>query len=337
MNKKSIKETIVKMLQVRESALVVLIILFGMIMMVVRPNFISPGNLLAILLSLSSTALVGCGMCILLVSGNMDLSVGSTAALAGVVTCLLFNMDFPILIAVFCGLMIGVLAGLLNGFVVTKWDISPFIVTLGSMSILRGFTQIISQGVTVINLPKAFTNFGQGNIFGIQHPIIVTLIAVIIFDFLLRKFRFFRQSYFVGGNEKAAKMTGIKVKKVKISNFIIVGVLAALTGITFASRFGNASVTIGTGMEMQVITACVIGGASLNGGEGTIVGAFLGALLMSMIVSALNLLGVDVYWQNVLTGIILVFAVIMDKVIKTRRETKISIETSKKREDKLAI
>jgi ribose transport system permease protein len=132
-------------------------------------------------------------------------------------------------------------------------------------------------------------------------------------------------------------MTGINVKKVKIINFIIVGVLAALAGITFASRFGNASVTIGTGMEMQVITASVIGGASLNGGEGTIAGSFLGAMLMSMLVSALNMLGVDVYWQNVLTGVILVFAVVMDTIIKTRRELGVRLETAKKREEKLSL
>ncbi|MDR1389113.1 MAG: ABC transporter permease [Treponema sp.] len=302
-----------------------------------RPKFLNLGNVLSIFLSLSSTALVGCGMCNLLVSGCMDLSVGSMAALSGVVTCLSIVGGVPVPLAFLMGLLIGVMGGLVNGFIVTKWNISPFIVTLGTMNIFRGLTQIIAQGVAVVRLPKSFTNFGQGNIFGIQFPIIVCICLVILFDTLLRHFRFFRQGYFVGGNEKSAAMTGINVKRVKIVNFVIVSTMAALAGIIFASRFGNASVTIGTGMEMQVITACVIGGASLNGGEGTIAGAFLGAMLMSMLVSALNLLGVDVYWQNVLTGVILVFAVVMDTIIKTRREIGIRLETARKKEEKASF
>jgi ribose transport system permease protein len=336
MKTNTLQNSVKKVFEIRESVLVLLIIIFAIIMTIVRPKFLGIGNVLSILLSLSSTALVGCGMCTLLVSGCMDLSVGSMSALSGVVTCLMIVAKVPVPLAFLIGLLIGAAGGLVNGFIVTKWNISPFIVTLGTMNIFRGLTQIIAQGVSVVRLPKAFTTFGQGNIFGIQYPIIVSIVIVIVFDTLLRHFRFFRQGYFVGGNEKSAAMTGINVKRIKIINFVIVSTLAALAGITFASRFGNASVTIGTGMEMQVITACVIGGASLNGGEGTIAGAFLGAMLMSMLVSSLNLLGVDVYWQNVLTGVILVFAVVMDTIIKTRREVGVRIETAKKREEKFS-
>jgi ribose transport system permease protein len=332
-----LRSNIKKIFEIRESVLMVLIIIFALVMTVVRPKFLGIGNVLSIFLSLSSTALVGCGMCTLLVSGCMDLSVGSMAALSGVVTCLSIVDGVPVPVAFLIGLLIGAAGGLVNGFIVTKWNISPFIVTLGTMNVFRGLTQIIAQGVSVVRLPRTFTNFGQGNVFGIQYPIIVCLFLIVLFDIFLRHFRFFRQGYFVGGNEKSAAMTGINVKRVKIINFVIVGTLAALAGITFASRFGNASVTIGTGMEMQVITACVIGGASLNGGEGTIAGAFLGAMLMSMLVSALNLLGVDVYWQNVLTGVILVFAVVTDTIIKNRRELGVRLETAKKREEKLSL
>jgi len=321
-----------KLFEIRESVLVILIIIFALAMTIVRPRFLGVGNILSILLSLSSTALVACGMCSLLVSGCMDLSVGSMAALSGVVSCLMIVDGMPVPLAFILGLLIGAGGGLINGLLVTHWNISPFIITLGTMNIFRGLTQIIAQGVAVVRLPRSFTNFGQGKIFGIQNPILVCLFIVIIFDILLRNFRFFRQGYYVGGNERSAVMTGINANKVKIINFIIVGILASLAGITFASRFGNASVTIGTGMEMQVITACVIGGASLRGGEGTIFGAFLGAMLMSMVVSALNLLGVDVYWQNVLTGVILIFAVVMDMIIKRKRELAVRLEIAKGRE-----
>jgi ribose transport system permease protein len=333
----ALQKSIKKILEIRESVLIILIIVFAIVMTIVRPKFLGIGNVLSILLSLSSTALVGCGMCTLLVSGCMDLSVGSMAALSGVITCLMIVDKVPVPLAFLLGLLIGVAGGFINGFIVTRWNISPFIVTLGTMNIFRGLTQITAQGVSVVRLPKSFTSLGQGNIFGIQYPIIICLLIVVLFDTLLRHFRFFRQGYFVGGNEKSAAMTGINVKKIKMVNFAIVSTLAALAGIIFASRFGNASVTIGTGMEMQVITACVIGGASLNGGEGTIAGAFLGAMLMSMLVSALNLLGVDVYWQNVLTGVILVFAVVTDTIIKTRKEIGVRIETAKKREEKISI
>jgi ribose transport system permease protein len=301
-----------------------------------KQKFLGGANILVILLSLSSTALIGCGMTVLLASGCMDLSVGSMAALAGVVTCQLFHGGavVPVPVAFLIGLAVGVVGGFLNGLVVTRWNISPFIVTLGTMNVFRGITQLLSQGVGVTGLPQSFLNFGQGTFLGIQYPIFVCVIAVIIFDILLRRHRFFRQSYFVGGNEKAALVTGIKVNRVKLINFVIVGGLAALVGVTLASRFGSASSSIGQGMEMQVITACVIGGASLSGGEGTVLGAFLGALLLSMITSALNMFGVDVYWQNVLTGLILIFTVVLDTILKTKRETMVRVDIAKKRLDK---
>lgn len=336
---KNEKFSIKKIFAIREGVLTAMIIVFALVVFLFKSKFLGGPNILVILLSLSSTALIGCGMTVLLASGCMDLSVGSMAALAGVVTCQLFTggSNFPVPVAFLIGLAVGVVGGMVNGLVVTRWNISPFIVTLGTMNVFRGITQLLSQGVGVTGLPEAFQNFGQGTFLGIQYPIFVCIIAVIIFDILLRRHRFFRQSYFVGGNEKAAIVTGIKVKRVKLINFMIVSTLAALVGVTLASRFGSASSSIGQGMEMQVITACVIGGASLSGGEGTVLGAFLGALLLSMITSALNMFGVDVYWQNVLTGMILVGTVVLDTVLKTKRETQVRVDIARKRLDKAAV
>ncbi len=333
--KKKSSFSLKKLFEVREAALFVLIVLFAVIMVCVRPKFLGMGNIMAILISMSSTAVVACGMCALLVTGMMDLSVGSMSALSGVICCqLMMNYNLPIIVAILGSLLLGALVGVVNGFFVIKWNISPFIVTLGTQYILRGLTQIIAEGYTIIGLPEAFTNLGQKSIAGIQLPIIYMIIIVIVFEILLRKFRFFRQFYFIGGNEKAATMTGMKTNRIKVIAFIIVDVLAAFVGVTFSARFGNASVTIGTGMEMQVITACVIGGASLSGGEGTILGATLGAHFMAMLTSALNMLGVDTFWQNVCTGLILIFAVVMDTIIKQRRELGVKVETAKKRDEK---
>ncbi|KJS50600.1 MAG: hypothetical protein VR66_02190 [Peptococcaceae bacterium BRH_c23] len=309
-----------RLLEVRELVLIVLILLGGFAMSLVSPIFLNPANLLAILLGVSIDGIIAAGMTVLLVSGGFDLSVGSTLALSGIVTCLCIKAGFPVPLAVSTGILSGALVGLVNGLIVTKWRIHPFIVTLGMLSIVRGFVLILAKGVTIVELPKSFTILGQGKVFGVQFPIIITIIVIILGDILLRKTRFFRQSYYIGGNEKAAIMTGIKVNKVKIISYVIVGALSAMAGVLIASRLGAASVNIGVGEELKVITACVIGGASLNGGEGSVVGAFLGTLLMAILLNSLNLLGIDVYWQNVATGVILIAAVVLDTDLKRRRE-----------------
>lgn len=323
-----IKGFMKKIFEARESVLVVLIILGSIVLSIVSKKFFTFGNIKAIFLGLSVEAMIAAGMAILLVSGGLDLSIGSTMALSGVITCLFINSGFPVVISIIIGLLIGALIGLINGTIISRWQINPFIVTLGMMQIVRGFVLIFAKGVTVINLPDSYKVIGQGMVGGsngIQIPIILTLVIVIVFDLLLRKTKFFRQSYYVGGNEKAAVMTGIKVKKVKITNYIIVSVLAALAGIVMSARLASASTNIGLGLEMKVITACVIGGASLSGGEGTVLGAFLGSLLMAIIINALNMMGVDVYWQNVMTGAILIFAVVLDTVLKRRRESAVNV------------
>lgn len=308
-----------KLLQARELFLVVIIVTGGIVMSSVSPIFLRPANIKAILLGLSVEATIAAGMTVLLVSGGLDMSVGSTMAFSGVVVTMLMKAGVPVLPAVVLGLLSGAVVGLVNGSIVATWRVNPFIVTLGMLSIVRGLVLLMAQGVTIIDLPDAFTMIGQGEILGIQFPIVFTILLVIVGDTFLRRSRFFRQSYYIGGNEKAAVMTGIKVNRVKIINYVITGILAAVAGIFFTARLAAASVTIGVGLELKVITAAVIGGASLSGGEGTIAGAFLGSLLMATLINSLNLLGIDVYWQNVFTGLILVFAVVLDKVLKQRR------------------
>ncbi len=307
------------LLQARELFLVLIIVAGGIVMSSVSPIFLRPGNIKAILLGLSVEATIAAGMTVLLVSGGLDMSVGSTMAFSGVVVTMLMKAGVPVLPAVLLGLLSGAIVGLINGSIVATWKVNPFIVTLGMLSIVRGFVLLLAQGVTIIDLPVAFTMIGQGEIFGIQYPIVFTILLVLVGDTFLRRSRFFRQSYYIGGNEKAAVMTGIKVNRVKIINYVITGLLAAVAGIFFTARLAAASVTIGVGLELKVITAAVIGGASLSGGEGTIAGAFLGSILMATLINSLNLLGIDVYWQNVFTGLILVFAVVLDKVLKQRR------------------
>lgn len=303
----------------REFALIIVLVIFGFAMSLASPVFLTMQNIEAILLALSVEATIAVGMVNLLISGGLDLSVGSTLAFTGVVTGLALNAGTPVVLAVILGLVAALGVGFANGFLVSKMKINPFIVTLGTNMAVRGLLLVLAQGRAVLNLPPEFTVIGQGRLFGIQYPIYVMLALVILGDFLVRNTRFFRQNYYIGSNERAARFSGINVDMVKIINYCIVALLAGVAGLMITARFGSASVTVGSGLELRVITATIIGGASLSGGEGSVLGAFLGALFMGILANALNLLGVDVYWQNLITGLILITAVVID-VINERRK-----------------
>lgn len=303
----------------REFALILVLVVFGFVMSLASPVFLTKENIEAILLALSVEATIAVGMVNLLISGGLDLSVGSTLAFTGVVTGLALNAGVPVVISILLGLLAALGVGLANGLLVAKMKINPFIVTLGTNMAVRGLLLVIAQGRAVLNLPPEFTIIGQGRLFGIQYPIYVMLALVLIGDFLLRNTRFFRQNYYIGSNEKAARLSGINVDWVKIINYCIVALLAGVAGLMITARFGSASVTVGSGTELRVITATIIGGASLSGGEGSVLGAFLGALFMGVLANALNLLGVDVYWQNLITGLILIGAVVIDVVNERRK------------------
>lgn len=304
----------------REFVLLLVIIAFTILMTLASPIFLTRLNIEAIMLALSVEATIAVGMVILLISGGLDLSVGSTLAFVGVVTGLALTAGVGTPLSILVGLLAAFGVGLLNGALVAKLKINPFITTLGTMITIRGLLLILAEGRAVLNLPKSFTVIGQGRLFEIQYPIFILLILVVGGDLLLRNSRFFRQSYYIGGNENAARLSGINVDLVKIFNYCLVAVLAGVAGLMLTGRFGSSSLTVGTGIELRVITACIIGGASLSGGEGSVLGAFLGALFMGMLANALNLLGVDVYYQSFVTGLILILAVVFD-VLNERRKS----------------
>ncbi|HEY3324759.1 MAG TPA: ABC transporter permease [Planctomycetota bacterium] len=283
--------------------------------------FLTRENLLNVLLSLSVESIVAIGMTILLVSGGFDLSVGSTFAMTGAVTASCMTHGVPVPLAIVIGMATGALIGLINGVFIAKIGINAFITTLAMMSIVRGILHVMMGSGSIVGLPESFKVIGQGNAFGIQFPIFIALFLVLTGDFLLRKSRFFRQSYYIGGNERAAALSGIAVNRIKIFNYALTGCLAALAGIVMTARLGSASNTAGKDLELRVITAVVIGGASLQGGEGTVFGAFLGSLLMGILISSLNMVGVDARWNMLVSGATLLIAVLIDTVSKRRRVT----------------
>jgi len=316
----AIARTVKTITAYREFTLFLVLVVMGLIMSLISDVFLNKANIEAILLSLSVEGTIAVGMVILLISGGLDLSVGSTLALTGVVSGLALTvLHLPAWLAILVGLLAALGIGLVNGGLVAKLNINPFITTLGMLITARGLTLVLAKGKAVLNLPQSFTVVGQGRLFGVQYPIYIMLFLVIVGDILMRNSRFFRQSYYIGGNEKAAGLSGINVDLVKIFNYCLVAVLAGVAGIMITARFGSSSLTVGSGVELRVITATIIGGASLSGGEGSVFGAFLGALFMGMLANSLNLLGVDVYWQNLVTGLILIIAVVFDVLNEQRK------------------
>jgi ribose transport system permease protein len=314
-----ISELIGRLTDFREFMILAIILLGCVVMSFASPIFMTFGNWSALLLHVSVECIVAVGMTILLVSGGFDLSVGSTFALAGAVTAMSLVSGTSVLLALTLGLFIGAVVGLVNGFIIAEIGINPFVTTLAMMSILRGALLVITRGRNISGLPASFRMIGQGIFLKIQNPIWIALVLVLVGDVLLRKSRFFRQNYYLGGNERAAVFSGIRVDRLKIFNYALTGVLAALAGIVMTARLGTASVTAGTGLELNVISAVIIGGASLKGGEGTVLGSFLGSLLMGVLVGALTLLGVDVYWNTLVIGATLLIAVLIDNFGRRRR------------------
>jgi ribose transport system permease protein len=304
----------------RETILILVLLVAGIIMTVASPVFLTWSNIEAILLGLSVEGTIAVGMVILLVSGGLDLSVGSTLAFTGVVCGLALTGGVPAAPAIALALLAALAVGLVNGVLIARLKMNPFIITLGMMITVRGLLLVLAQGRAVLNLPASFTVVGQGKFLGIQYPIIVVILLVIVGDVLLRNTRFFRQNYYVGGKEQAARLSGINVDFVKIFDYGLIAVLAGISGLMITARFGSSSLTVGSGSELRVITAAIIGGASLNGGEGSVLGAFLGALFMGILANSLNLLGVDVYWQNLVTGLMLILAVVFDMINEQRKE-----------------
>ncbi|WP_419908884.1 ABC transporter permease [Hoeflea sp.] len=304
---------------VRELTLIVMIALIIIVMANLNPYFLSLSNFRAMSVGMAPTAVIVIGMAILLASGGFDLSVGSVMALSSTVVAMLMLSGMSIPMAVVCALLLGAVAGLSNGLLVTGLGINPLIATLGTMSIARGIALVLTEGFSLSNLPTAFAWVGKADIGGLPVLVLMTLALVVVFDLAVRHTRFFRQVYFIGANEKAAMLSGIHVNRVRIIAYVLTGILAALAGILLASRLMSGTPTAGNGIELQVLAAAVIGGASLRGGEGTILGAFLGVVFVALINNSMTMLAVSIYWQMIVIGAVLVSAVALDMLIRSKR------------------
>jgi ribose transport system permease protein len=304
---------------IRRLAPVLSLLVLGVILSSLSPYFLTAENLFAIGLQMSVVAIMAMGQIIIIISGGIDLSVGSVLALSGVVACMTLREGYPFLVAGFSALGIGVVCGMMNGFFITRGKLPPFIATLGTMGIARGIALIISDGVPIFGLPASFAMLGGGRFFRlIPVPVAIAVIAAIGIQLMLAHTRLGRNAYAIGGNAEAARLAGVPV----ISNlqilYTICGATCGLAGLILASRLNSGQPTAGTGYELDVIAACVIGGASLSGGEGTVGGALIGALIMGVLRNGCNLLDISAFWQQVAIGAIIIVAVFFDQTRRSR-------------------
>ncbi len=283
------------------------------------PKFLTVPNLMIIGTQVSINALLAFGVTFVIITGGIDLSLGSIIAVTSVVTATFAHPDtYPVLIPILMGLLTGVVIGAFNGFVIVKSKVPPFIVTLGTMTIGRGLALILSKGRPVSNLSDTFNFIGGGNVAGIPFPIIILIVAFVICSVILNKTILGRYMYAVGGNEPAAIASGIKVGNVKMWVYTICGLLSALGGILLTSRITTGQPNAGAGFELDAIAAAIIGGTSTAGGKGTMTGTLIGALLIGVISNSLDLLNVTSYYQQVVMGVIIIGAVVLDSSGKER-------------------
>ncbi len=297
----------------RPLLLLVLIVGLSTAMSIAFPAlFPTRANISAVLLNAAQAGILVVGMTVLMIGGAFDLSIGGVLALSGIAAGLLAkDSGVPAPIALLAGVAVGSLCGLANGLIVTKLRINALIATLATVGIFRGITQLFS-GTGVNEIGDSFKAFGQADFLGLQSPFWVMLVVVLAGSFAVSRIRFFRQFYYVGGNARAATLSGINVPRVMLLGFVFMGALAGLAGVLSASRLNAAVVTAGTGVELSVITATVLGGASLQGGEGTVIGGLLGVVFIALVQNALIISHVNVFWQGIVVGVVLLVAVSVD-------------------------
>lgn len=288
---------------------------------IVSPVFLTSNNLFNVGVQIAVTAVIAVGMTLVIVTAGIDLSVGSVAALSGVLGAMLMvNFGLPPLLGVVGGTLVGATAGLVNGFLITAAGLSPFIATLGMLTVARGLVFVVSGGVAVFGAPGSFRLLGQGVVGPIPIPIIALVVVALAGYFVLSRTRLGRYSYAIGSNPEAARLSGIPVNRYLLAVYVISGALAGFGGMIAASRVNSGQPNFGVALELDVIAAVVIGGASLFGGRGTIIGTLIGAFLIALIRNGAVLLDVNLFYQQIIVGVVIWLAVYWDQLRRRKLE-----------------
>lgn len=306
-NKKTIKEVL------NSLTLVLIILGLGVVLSIASPNFLKTTNILNILRQVSINGILAIGMSLVCLTGGIDLSVGSIVAFAGILTAgMLNNTSLPIFVIALIAVAVGCIMGLINGYFVAYWGAPAFVVTLSMLTVGRGLTYIYCDGKPISKLPAEFLVIGKGSLLGLPIPTIVLLIVFIVFSVMLSKFKLGRYIYAVGGNPQAAMVSGINVKKILLLVYMFSGMCCGVAAVVLTARVSAGLATAGDGYELNAIAATVIGGTSLSGGTGKLWGTLLGALLLGMVNTGLDLLNVTSYYQQVVRGLIILGAILID-------------------------
>lgn len=292
--------------------IIALIIIFTLL----NPVFLSVYNFMNIVRQIAMVGIISVGFTFVLIGGGLDLSVGAQIAFMNVcVATMITNWDFPPIISVIIGLLLTTLIGLFNGFVISRTSIPPLIATLAMQTILRGAGYLISGGYPIYGIPEGIKYLGQGYLFGvIPIPGLILIVIVLLGVFLLNKTYLGRHFYALGSNAEATRLAGINVHLTRTVTYAILGLLTGLAGLIMLGRLGSAQPNIATNYEMNALTACVIGGVSINGGKGTVFGALLGAIVIGILNNGMSLAGANEYWQMVITGSVLLAVVLFDSL-----------------------
>lgn len=297
----------------------ILIIVLG----VLSPIFLDVNNLDSLQTAIAPSVIIAIGMMSLLITGNFDLSVGSIMSISGVVTAALLTTGQSVFISILAGIFVGSAIGLLNGLLVAKIGINPLIATIGTMYMVRGVSEILLVGKGregFRNFSQSFINLGTGKFLGIYHMFWIMLFLLVAFQLFLKYTPAGRRLYYIGGDREAAKQMGFNVDRIKIATYVLSGTLSALAGILATARYEMANRYMGQGMHMSIIISCIIGGGSLAGGKGSVVGAFFGVLFTTLLTNCFNLFEVKPQWQSVVIGAILVIVVASDGYLFLRKQ-----------------
>lgn len=305
---------VLEMLAKREAAIFIALIVISAGISLVAPQFLTAKNMYLVSRQISFVAIVALGELFVILTGGIDLSVGSTVGLSGMITGVALAAGVHPIFALPIGVLSDMLIGMFNGSVIAYVGITPFIVSLGALSMGRGLSLILTKGNPIIEMPSSFFFLAQSDLFGIPTPVIIAAIIAGIVHVTLTYTAFGRRIYAIGGNEQATALSGVDVKMIKLKIYAICGLLAGIVGVLLVARFNSAQPATGKGWELDAIASAVIGGTSLSGGVGTVLGLLIGATVMGVIRNGLVLMQVSAYWQDFIIGGIIVLAAVIDRI-----------------------
>ena len=311
------KNIIIQFFEIREIGALLPLILLAIVSSIANASFYSLPNVINMLRSTAYLFIPAVGMTFVLCSKGLDLSVGSSMGLSGVTLgVLMVWLGVPVIPSVIITLLIGLLAGAINGVLITLLRFPPFIATLATYYSYRGMVMGITKGAPISPMPQSFNTFGLNTFLGIPYIVIFSLFLLIAGQFVLTKTKYGRYVLATGGNEESTRLAGINTTKIKFMSYVLVSLLAFISGLFFSARFTSAQPSLGTGFELRIITACIIGGVSLFGGAGSIIGTFIGSLFMIVLENGMTMARISGYWKQAILGLIIIIAIIIDLIRK---------------------